>query len=266
MALGAAVLLGGYVPAVHADAADVTSTSVVGGIVVNPDGSRTVTIAGRWAWPTHQSDCNIDRFGVGWAVDWHDPAAPGHFLATLDGVQIHVGTPTDNLVHYSADAPFCGTYDPVAGHNSGPIEPISHTYPAGSGPITVCVVTYDIHGDSTEGDPEGIKDGDLVAGGPNHNKDNSVESNRQTPAGNVCAEVTFPNMTTGITTSLTGGGRTGAAIDVPVGTAVTDQATLVDATADAGGTVTYTVYSDDSCSPARSPMTCPIRAVMTRRC
>ena len=245
VALASTFLVGTQFAPAHADAPDVTSVTAVGGIVVNPDGTRTVTIRGRWAWTTHTSDCNTNRFGVGWAVDWHDPAAPGNYLATLDGADINVGTPTDNVVHYSTNAPYCGAYDPLAGYNTGPIEAISHTYPAGVDPIRACVVTYDIH---LGGGPNAIRPGDLVAGGAGHNDDNSVEDNGQTPAGNVCFEVTFPGMSTEITTVLTGGSRTGASIDVPFGTAVTDRATLVDATANAAGTVTYTVYSDDTCA------------------
>src|SRR5205807_498691 len=47
----------------------------------------------------------------------------------------------------------------------------------------------------------------------------------------------------GISTSLSGGGQNGANITVPLGTAVTDQATLTGTTAGAGGTVTYNVYT-----------------------
>ena len=32
-----------------------------------------VTVAGGWVWYTHGSDCNTDRAGVGFAVDWFDP-------------------------------------------------------------------------------------------------------------------------------------------------------------------------------------------------
>src|SRR5439155_256539 len=50
-----------------------------------------------------------------------------------------------------------------------------------------------------------------------------------------------------ITTSLVGGGQSGASITVSLGTAVHDTSTPHDASANAGGTVTYTVYSDDTC-------------------
>jgi hypothetical protein len=63
-----------------------------------------------------------------------------------------------------------------------------------------------------------------------------------------------PNTTTAqtpttVTTSLSGGGQSGAHITVPAGTQVTDNGTLTGShVASAGGTVTYTVYSDNACS------------------
>jgi len=52
-------------------------------------------------------------------------------------------------------------------------------------------------------------------------------------------------MPTTLTTSLTGGGHSGPRVSVPVRTPVTDTATLAGTLApSAGGTVTYTVYSD----------------------
>jgi hypothetical protein len=57
-----------------------------------------------------------------------------------------------------------------------------------------------------------------------------------------------PINNTGITTSLSGGGQSGPLITVPTGTAVTDQATLSGETSTAGGTATYTVYTDNACT------------------
>ena len=52
-----------------------------------------------------------------------------------------------------------------------------------------------------------------------------------------------------VTTSLSGGGHSGASISVPPGTAVSDSATLGGPNAPtAGGTVTYGVYSDNTCT------------------
>ena len=54
---------------------------------------------------------------------------------------------------------------------------------------------------------------------------------------------------TTLTTSLSGGGQTGATISVPSGTAVTDAAALSGTNAStATGTVTYNVYSDNGCT------------------
>src|SRR4029077_8784290 len=50
-----------------------------------------------------------------------------------------------------------------------------------------------------------------------------------------------------VATSLVGGGQTGASITVALGVAVHDTATLTGATANAGGTVHYQIFSDSTC-------------------
>jgi hypothetical protein len=66
-----------------------------------------------------------------------------------------------------------------------------------------------------------------------------------------------------LTTTLSGGGHTGTSISVPVDTAVTDAATLTGTNASsATGSVTYTVYSNATCTKAVSdgtaePITTP---------
>ncbi len=71
------------------------------------------------------------------------------------------------------------------------------------------------------------------------------------PASGACnasnEDVVVKPAAPGISTSLSGAGQTGANITVPLGTAVTDTATLTGATATAGGTVKYTVFSDATC-------------------
>ncbi len=59
-----------------------------------------------------------------------------------------------------------------------------------------------------------------------------------------------PTNNTTLSTSLSGGGQSGAAISVPSGTAVTDTATVSNGTSDQNetGTITYNVYSDPNCS------------------
>jgi uncharacterized repeat protein (TIGR01451 family) len=69
------------------------------------------------------------------------------------------------------------------------------------------------------------------------------------PTGNTAPITVLAAAATSVTTSLSGGGQSGTAISVPSGTAVTDSATLSGANASsAGGTLTYTVYSDNTCT------------------
>jgi hypothetical protein len=70
------------------------------------DDTTTVTVTGGWVWTTHHSDCNTDRAGAGFAVDWNDPDDPGFVVTTLNGVTIDVGSSVavngnavDNVVH-----------------------------------------------------------------------------------------------------------------------------------------------------------------------
>lgn len=174
---------------VFADSADPVPAATTGGVVFNSNGSITVTVQGGWVWTTHHSDCNLDRFGVGWAVDWHDPSAPGNLVGDVNGLHAYVGTPSDNTVHYAASAPYCGTYDSTLKYNSGLWGPISHTYPAGTTTLLACVVTYDIHAKDGGPDPD-----HLIAGGTDRNKDNSVEENKNTPLGNGCFGETLQNI------------------------------------------------------------------------
>jgi hypothetical protein len=191
---------------VFADSADPVLPISQGTVTHNNDGSNTVTMRGQWQWTTHASDCNTNRYAVGWAVDWHDPSAPGNLITGKDAsnqaITAHVGTPTDNYVHFMhlatdttsnndpVGATRCGTYTghgidkkgKAVSYNVGYWGPISHTYPATVTSISACVVTYDIHSGSN-GLP---KTGDLIAGGSGHNDDNSVQSNGNTPAGNGC--------------------------------------------------------------------------------
>jgi hypothetical protein len=63
-----------------------------------------------------------------------------------------------------------------------------------------------------------------------------------------CEPLSITSRTTGITTSLSGGGQSGTSITIQAGTSVTDSATLNGATANAGGTVTYAIFSDGTCT------------------
>lgn len=67
--------------------------------------------------------------------------------------------------------------------------------------------------------------------------------------GNEVETVTGGSTGTTLTTSLSGGGQSGADISVPAGTPVADSAVLAGTNAgSAGGTVTYNVYSDADCT------------------
>jgi hypothetical protein len=66
-----------------------------------------VSISGAWEWTTHNSDCNDNRTGVGYSIDWSDPNQVGNHLTSLPGVgSIDMGAknandynPVDNEVH-----------------------------------------------------------------------------------------------------------------------------------------------------------------------
>jgi uncharacterized repeat protein (TIGR01451 family) len=72
-----------------------------------------------------------------------------------------------------------------------------------------------------------------------HNTDNSIQSNGGTPAGNTCPAFFFPTITTQL-----------SATSVSVGDSVSDTSQLHSASADAGGTVNYSVYSSNTCDAA----------------
>lgn len=189
------------------DAADPINATSTGSLTFNGNGTITLSLQGQWQWTTHNGDCNLDRYAVGWAVDWNDASEPGNFVGTINSVDVDAGVRVvagglnsiDNLVHTfpGPNPPRCGVFG-VHGsdsYNTGSWgEPITHIYPAGTTSFNPCVVTYDVHAN----EPNGLgsktpKTADLVAGdsssstsGNGGNKDNSVESNKNTPLGNGC--------------------------------------------------------------------------------
>lgn len=199
-----------------ADAADPVNASTVGSVSVDPtSGAVTVTMNGAWQWTTHSTDCNTDRYAVGWAVAWNDSSSQGNLIGNVNGLHAYVGTPTDNTVHYvhlSTDGgpngdpvgtTRCGVYGQHGvdshGHaidyNTGDWGPISHTYPAGTTSVQACVVTYDVHLSKNNDPTSGAKSGDLTAGGSGHNGDNSVEQNGDTPLGDGCFTSSLAQLT-----------------------------------------------------------------------
>src|SRR3954469_18743239 len=230
-----------------ADAPDVTSAT--GKVVAQDATSVTVEISGTWAWTTHHSDCNTDRAGAGFAIDWGDNN--GNHVTTLNGDSIDVGVLTstllnnqDNAVHTESGATgltgfTCGTYKPALGYNTGTFTGLTHKYPANSAIPQICALAYDVHGKN--GVASGAKD--VTAGGSGHNSDNSAEKNASTPGGNQCFTIVLPKHPT-----LT----TNAGSDKPVGSTLTDSAPLSGASTNpaATGTITFKLYgpNDASCT------------------
>jgi hypothetical protein len=184
-------------------------------------GGTDAAIDPGWRWPTHTTDCNTDTAGAGVAVAWNDPTDTGQLLwATGAGsdLRLGVGTSADNIVHATAQL------DPARGASSditalsewhdwrsgcgvfvehpdavllpdgttkmgpwsqGTWGPVSHTYPASvTGPLVVCPVMYGVSGTASGGPP--LHRSDVTAGGPNHNTDNSLESNGLAPSVDQC--------------------------------------------------------------------------------
>ena len=189
-----AVVLGGFALVASADSPDPASLSKQ--VVDNHDGTWTVTMSGTWKWTTHTTDCNNDRFAVGWAMDWSDPDQPGNPVATIGTQDVAVGSlaantlnPLDNTVHYYPDKPRCGVYANHGGssYNTGNWGPISHVYSSDPSSYEICGVFYDVRYASakTKNIPK-TGDGGIIAGGVGHSKDNSVQENTSTPLGNGC--------------------------------------------------------------------------------
>jgi uncharacterized repeat protein (TIGR01451 family) len=154
-----------------ANAADPLPTTT-GSATVAPNGDVAVTVSGTWSW---LSQTCTGRFGTGWAVAWGDPNEPGNPVPTTNPVLL-VGTPTDNTVHYNVIAPL-GTCD-ANNHPTGPWTD-THTYKAGTPIGNICVNMYDLHKSPAD------QPNDFIAGGANHNKDNSVETNAFDPNSNT---------------------------------------------------------------------------------
>src|SRR5206468_2642892 len=128
---------------------------------------------------THKSNCNVDRFGMGWQVDWHDVGGNPIGGGKKGSPTASVGTPTDNTVHYASPV-HCGVFN--GKFNEGTWQGMDHTYPPNTDAIVACVVTYDLHQNTGKA---------IVAGGPNHNTDNSVEKNQTTPLTSDCFRFGF---------------------------------------------------------------------------
>lgn len=105
--MGAVVVMGLTASAALANAPQPTSLHVDS--EVRNGSSVTVTISGTWTWdqrvPTGpQSDCNDQRAGVGYAIDWGDNAA--NPLKAQNNTILYVGDAGDNWVHSVSESPW----------------------------------------------------------------------------------------------------------------------------------------------------------------
>lgn len=254
---GIALILGwALAGAAWADAPSAVPGSTQGTVVVNGDGSRTVTVHGQWTWPSQTSDCNLSRAGAGFAVAWGDPAQAGNSVATLNGSNVAVGAasasllnPADDLVHATPPGTDststslwrsgCGTFATPPGYNTGTWGPTSHTYPVSyTGAIALCPLFYDVQGTASGGPSSASQ---ILAGGTGHNADNSAQDNAATAAGNECPAATLksaPSVSSSPSSSV-------------VGTASSAAAALSGGYVPSG-TVSFAVYGpgDATCSTA----------------
>jgi uncharacterized repeat protein (TIGR01451 family) len=117
---------------VKTETCSTTSTSIPASICTATNGKAVkVTVAGGWVWYTHGSDCNTDRAGVGFAVDWFDPTdqnADGshgnsigksvlvNSVSKVIGVGVKSGNalnPADNVVHPTPNETSTGSVDDI---------------------------------------------------------------------------------------------------------------------------------------------------------
>jgi hypothetical protein len=238
-------------------------------VVVNQDGSRTVTVQGTWTWQT-QNNCGKARNGVGYQIDWFDNQTnPIGKAADPQGI-LYVGTAQDNIVHSDeslgestafgnafwdgvpssylthnststtptkTDAQnWLGECDQVnsSGETAGTWGPITHTYAASfTQKIELCPIMYDPHGGQDNSGKSSVKD--ITAGGQGYNNDNSYDTNQTGPGPGFCPQVTIPTLTTSASSAM--------APD-----AIHDTATLT-GTGGGSGSITFKLYqSGASCA------------------
>lgn len=170
LALIAATLLSSSLLFVTSVAVVLADSPLPGTINASVSG-MTATVSGSWTWDGRKPGCD-DKY-AGWQVHWSDPDDPGNPLK--DGTGYFVGTASDNTIRTNQECAAAGV-----------TSPMSHTY-ATPGTYTVCIVMYDIHrGDLGKSGGHGS-----VAGGPDRNKDNSVEDGKLAFGGPGCTQLTI---------------------------------------------------------------------------
>ncbi len=103
-------------------------TTTVNQVVVNPDGSRTVTVSGTWTWQT-QNNCGTSRNGVGYQIDWFDNSANPVGTANAPSGILFAGDAQDNIVH-SVEALGGSSTFGQAQFDGVPSSYLSHNRPA----------------------------------------------------------------------------------------------------------------------------------------
>jgi uncharacterized repeat protein (TIGR01451 family) len=170
---------------------------------------------------------------------------------TEDVAHGNFGKATPSSVDFSG-TPFNDPTPPSDPSLQGAV--LQHVYASKADVTKVCALTYDVHPGTKAADNDGVGipgQAKEVTAGQNavapgasysgqYNGDNSIQGNNKTPAGNSCPAFTFPNNPTIKTALSESSGKSGDKVH--------DSAELDGATANAGGTVTYSVYSDASCS------------------
>lgn len=248
-------------------------TTTVDQVVVNTDGSRTVTVQGTWTWQT-QSKCSTARNGVGYQIDWFDNQTNAVGKANDPNGILYVGDAQDNIVHSDESlgqptAPGNAFWDGVpssylshnatsttptqtdaqnwlgecdqvnsSGVTAGTWGPITHTYAASfTQQIQLCPIMYDPHGGQDNSGKSGVND--ITAGANastnNYNNDNSYETNQFTGGPGSCPKISIPTLTT-------------SASSATAPNAIHDTATLT-GTGGGSGSIKFNVYpSNANCS------------------
>jgi hypothetical protein len=238
-------------------------TTTVDQVVVNSDGSRTVTVEGTWTWQT-QSKCATARNGVGYQIDWFDNTAnpvgtakdPSGILyagdaqdnivhsdeslgqSTAFGNAFWDGVPSSYLAHNTTDTTpdktdasnWFGECDQVnsSGVTAGHWGPITHTYAASfTQAIQLCPIMYDPHGGHDNSGQSSVKD--ITAGGSGRNTDNSYETNQFTGGPGSCPKISIPTLTTSASSAM-------------APNAIHDTATLT-GTGGGSGSITFNLYN-----------------------
>ncbi len=146
--------------------------------------SMSVQVSGSWTWTAEPKD-PVPSY-IGYAISWGDVTSGND----VGSYHIGDGTAATNVV-FQPTVPDQG--------GSGTWGPVSHTY-AASGTYMVCVIMYDL-GEVKPFPATG--DESLIAGGPNRNKDNSVDNGYDPAVRCATVDLTSPTATPTMAPSAT---------------------------------------------------------------